>query len=169
MDDAQSRLDTFLAKFTPEVDALARDLIARMRARLPGAVIIVYDNYNALAIGFGPTEKASHAVLSLAVFPRWVTLCFLQGAGLPDPGGLLRGAGSRVRHIRLHDPAALTDPDIEALIGEAVARSEPPFDSAAEQRLVIKSVSAKQRPRRPPESGAGEAAPEPPPAPRGTG
>ena len=35
--------------------------------------------------------------------PRWVTLCFLQGAGLPDPDGLLRGGGSRVRHVRLHD------------------------------------------------------------------
>jgi hypothetical protein len=149
MDDAQSQLDAFLAKFTPEVDSLAHDLIARMRARLPGAAIIVYDNYNALAIGFGPSEKASHAILSLAVFPRWVTLCFLQGAGLPDPHGLLRGAGSRVRHVRLHDPAALDDPKIEALIEAAVARSEPPLDPAAEQRLVIKSISAKQRPRRP--------------------
>jgi hypothetical protein len=150
MDDAQSQLDSFLAKFTPEVDSLAHDLIGRMRARLPGATIIVYDNYNALAIGFGPGEKASQAMLSLAVFPRWVTLCFLQGAGLPDPGGILRGAGSRVRHVRLHDPATLDDPQIEALIAEAVARSEPPFDTAAEQRLVIKSISAKQRPRRPP-------------------
>ena len=149
MDDAQSQLDAFLAKFTPEVDALAHDLTARMRARLPGTVVMVYDNYNALAIGFGPTEKPSQAILSLAVFPRWVTLCFLQGAGLPDPAGLLRGEGSRVRHVRLHDPEALGDPRIEALIGEAVARSEPPFDTASDQRLVIKSVSAKQRPRRP--------------------
>ena len=69
MDDAQSRLDAFLARFTPEVEALARRLIARMRDRLPGAAIIVYDNYNSLAIGFGPTEKPSHAVVSLAVRP----------------------------------------------------------------------------------------------------
>jgi hypothetical protein len=169
MDDAQSQLDTFLARFTPEVDSLAHQLLARMRARLPGAAVIVYDNYNSLAIGFGPTEKPSHAVLSLAVFPRWVTLCFLHGAGLPDPGGLLRGEGSRVRHIRLHDPGALEDPRIEALIAEAVARSEPPFDRAAEQRLVIKSISAKQRPRRPSGSGAAEAPPAPPLEPSGTG
>ena len=169
MDDAQSRLDAFLAKFVPEVDSLAHDLIARMRARLPGAAIIVYDNYNALAIGFGPSGKASQAVLSLAVFPRWVTLCFLQGAGLPDPAGLLRGDGSRVRHVRLHDSEALGDPRIEALIGEAVASSEPPCDTAADQRLVIKSVSAKQRPRRPPGSASAAAPPVPRPAPGGTG
>jgi hypothetical protein len=169
MDDAQSRLDSFLAKFTPEVDALAHDLIARMRARLPGAAIIVYDNYNALAIGFGPGEKASQAVLSLAVFPRWVTLCFLHGAGLADPGGLLRGSGSRVRHVRLHDPAALDDPAIEALVAEAVARSEPPFDPGAEQRLMIRSVSAKQRPRRPSASAPATSPPARPSAPPGTG
>lgn len=150
MDDAQSRLDTFLARFTPEVEALARDLLARMRARLPGAAILVYDNYNSLAIGFGPTEKPSQAVLSLAVFPRWVTLHFLHGADLPDPGHILRGAGARVRHVRLHEPDALEDPRIEALIAAAAARSEPPFDPAAQSRLLIKSVSAKQRPRRPP-------------------
>ncbi|HEX2764309.1 MAG TPA: DUF1801 domain-containing protein [Allosphingosinicella sp.] len=149
MDDAQRQLDNFLAKFTPEVERLGHALIARMRARLPGAKIIVYDNYNALAIGFGPTEKASHAVLSLAVFPRWVTLCFLRGAGLSDLDGLLRGSGSRVRHVRLHEVERLDDPAIVALIAEAVARSEPPFDAGAEQQLVIKSISAKQRPRRP--------------------
>jgi hypothetical protein len=169
MDDAQSRLDIFLARFTPEVDALARALIARMRARLPGAAIIVYDNYNSLAIGFGPTEKPSHAVLSLAVFPRWVTLHFLHGADLPDPGGILRGEGVRVRHVRLHDQEALEDRRIEALIGEAAARSEPPFDPSAEQRLVIKSVSAKQRPRRPPASAPEASPPAPPPEPGGTG
>jgi hypothetical protein len=169
MDDAQSRLDTFLAKFTPEVDALAHDLIARMRARLPGAAILVYDNYNSLAIGFGPTEKASQAVLSLAVFPRWVTLHLLDGADLPDPHGVLRGAGSRVRHVQLHQPEALDDPRIEALIAEAVARSEPPFDVGAEQRLVIKSISAKQRPRRPRVEAPEAAAPGRPPEPPGTG
>jgi hypothetical protein len=169
MDDAQSQLDDFLAKFTPEVDALAHDLTARMRARLPGTVVMVYDNYNALAIGFGPTEKASQAVLSLAVFPRWVTLCFLRGVGLPDPDGLLRGGGSRVRHTRLHAPEALSDPRIEALIAAAVDRSEPPFDPAAGQRLVIKSISAKQRPRRPSGSDPAATAPAPRPALPGTG
>jgi hypothetical protein len=41
--------------------------LAKMRARLPGAVELVYDNYNALAIGFGPTERTSEAVFSIEV------------------------------------------------------------------------------------------------------
>ena len=68
--DAQSQLDSFIDKFTPEVAALTRDLLYRMKRRVPGATIMVYDNYNALAIGFGPSDKAGQAVLSLAVMPR---------------------------------------------------------------------------------------------------
>jgi hypothetical protein len=88
-------------------------------------------------------------VLSLAVMPRWVTLCFLFGVGLPDPYRLLQGSGSRVRHIRLHTSEAFDDPRVQELVAAALERCEPPIDQAAEQRLIIKSVSANQRPRRP--------------------
>jgi len=147
--DSEAQLDTFIDKFTPEVAALTRALYAKMKARVPGATIMVYDNYNALAIGFGPNEKAGRAVLSLAVMPRWVTLCFLWGVGLPDPHGLLRGSGNQVRHLRLHTPEAFDDPRVQELVVAALDRCEPPIDPGRDQRLIIKSVSAKQRPRRP--------------------
>ena len=146
--DAQAELDGFIDKFDPAVAALTRALYARLKSRLPGAVIMAYDNYNALAIGFGAVEKPSKAVLSLAVFPKRPSLCFVWGRGLPDPHGLLEGDGNQVRFVPLSEVAVLDDPRVDALIGEAVARSDPPFDVAAEQRLVIRSVSAKQRPRR---------------------
>ena len=148
-DDAQVELDGFIDKFTPEVAALTRALFTRAKARIPGATIMVYDNYNALAIGFGPSDKAGQAILSLAVMPRWVTLCFLWGVHLADPGKLLKGGGSRVRHVRLMTAEAFDDPPIQALIGEALEKAAVPIDPAAEQRLVIKSISAKQRRRRP--------------------
>ncbi|MEA3080338.1 MAG: hypothetical protein QOD54_6 [Sphingomonadales bacterium] len=147
--DAQAQLDSFIDKYTPEVGALTRALLDKMKARIPGAAILVYDNYNALAIGFGPNEKAGQAILSLAVMPRWVTLCFLWGVQLPDPHRLLNGSGSRVRHVRLHTSDAFDDPRVQELIAAALDRSEPPIDPAAELPLIIKSISAKQRPRRP--------------------
>lgn len=149
MDDAQRRLDSFIDKFTPEVAALTRTLLDKMKARLPGAQILVYDNYNALAIGFGRSDKAGEAILSLAVMPRWVTLCFLWGAQLSDPHGLLKGDGSRVRNVRLHEAEAFDDPRIQALIEETLATTDWPLDPARPQALIIKSISAKQRPRRP--------------------
>ena len=149
MDDAQAQLDGFIDKFTPEVAALTRDLLARMKRRIPGAVIPVYDNYNALAIGFGATDRVKDIVLSLAVMPRWVTLCFMWGVRLSDPHKLLKGEGSQIRHVRLMTRDALDDPRIDAFIAEALANADRPIDPAEPQRLVIKSVSAKQRPRRP--------------------
>jgi hypothetical protein len=149
MDDAQAELDGFIDKFTPEVAALTRALLAKAKARIPGAQILVYDNYNALAIGFGPSDRAGQAILSLAVMPRWVTLCFLWGKSLPDPHKILKGEGSRVRNVRLHEAGAFDDPRIQALIAAALDQTDWPIDPNQEQRLIIKSISARQRPRRP--------------------
>lgn len=148
-DYAQKQLDGFIDKYTPEVAALTRALLERMKRRLPGSQILVYDNYNALAIGFGPSEKVASVIFSIAAYPRWASLFFLQGAGLADPDGLLQGSGSRVRHIRMPSAEAFDDPRVESLIDEALARADVPIDPAGDQKLIIKSVSAKQRPRRP--------------------
>jgi hypothetical protein len=123
-----------------------------MRARYPSALELVYDNYNALAIGFSPTERASEVIFSIAIYPSWINLFFLQGKGLPDPKKILQGSGNQVRHIRLPSPATLDDPGIVALMEAAAARAKVPFDPACKHRLIIRSVSAKQRPRRPDES-----------------
>jgi hypothetical protein len=109
----------------------------------------VYDNYNALAIGYGPTVKASEAIFSIALFPRWVSLFFLQARGLPDPHRLLKGSGNVARHVVLTSPEVLNDPEIRSLMEEAVARAKVPLDPANPYCLIIKSISVKQRPRRP--------------------
>ena len=116
----QTQLDAFLDKYTPAVATLARACLAKMRSRLPGAVQLVYDNYNALAIGFGPSDRASEAIFSIALYPRWVTLFFLQGAALPDPRRLLKGSGKVVRHIVLASAADLDLPAIQDLMAQAL-------------------------------------------------
>ncbi|HEX8695703.1 MAG TPA: DUF1801 domain-containing protein [Longimicrobium sp.] len=151
MSDASpaEQLDGFIDRYTPEVAATAREALEKVRALLPGAVELVYDNYNALAVAFGPTERTSEAVLSVTLFPRWVSVFFLRGTGLPDPHGLLKGSGSQTRHLVLEDAADLDRPQVRELIAQAVARAPQPLDGTRPGRIVIKSVSAKQRPRRP--------------------
>ena len=123
-----------MAKYTPDLVAQARKVLAAMRKRLPGAVEMVYDNYNALAIGFASTERMSDIVVSLAVYPRGVSLYFLYGAQLPDPNGLLQGSGNRGRFLRLPDVALLKAPPVEALLRAAVARADTPFASTGRTR-----------------------------------
>ncbi len=146
---AEKQLAGFIAKFTPETAALIREARQKMRERLPHALELVYDNYNFFVIGYGPSERASEGVLSLAAQAKGVSLCFLHGAGLPDPKGLLKGSGNVVRNIRLETAETLDHPDVRALMATAIERAKPPIDPSGVHRLIIKSVSAKQRPRRP--------------------
>lgn len=144
------QIASFLAKYTPALVADAKDSRTRLRKQIPGGIEFVYDNYNALVFGYGPTERPSEAVLSLALMPEWVTLCFLKGAKLADPKKLLKGGGNIVRSVRLKSPKHLEEPEIQVLIRQAIAAATPSFSSGdGAQLTVIKSISAKQRPRRP--------------------
>ena len=143
--EAQRQLDEFLSRYAPDVRALGEAAIAKMRERLPGAVQLVYDNYNALVVGFGSSERASDAAFSIALYPKWVRLFFLNGAALPDPKKLLEGSGKGVRSIKLESADDLDKPVVRALIKAALREQPIP---ATGGRLVVRSISAKQRPRR---------------------
>jgi hypothetical protein len=145
-----AQLSRFIRKYSPGVATQGRAVLAKLRRLMPGAVELVYDNYQWLVVGFGPSEKASHAVLSMVFVPGgWITICFLQGGPrLPDPHKLLRGSGRQVRSMRLASPKDLDKPAVRALIRVALDRAVEPIDPTVKRRLVIKSISAKQKPRR---------------------
>ena len=136
----------FLAKFTPEVRAVAKAAIATMRKRLPGAIELVYDNYYALVVGFGPNERPSDAIFSVVIYPRHVSLCFLYG--VDDPQKVLQGTGNQVRHIRLDGAATLDKPAVRALIAQAIESADVPFDRKGRRRMIIRMIATRQRPRR---------------------
>ncbi len=145
----ENQLAAFITKYAPEIAEQVHAVLQIMRSRLPGALELVYDNYNALAIGFGPTERVSEVIFSVAVYPRWVSLFFFQGYGLLDPEKRLKGSGKMARHIVLEDPEALNSPAIRSLMEQALKQAIKPLDPTQSHRIVIKSISAKQRPRRP--------------------
>lgn len=145
---AEGRLAEFVAKFSPQHQRMIRAVRKRLRERFKGAYELVYDNYNFFVIGYSPTERPSDAIVSMACGSNGVGLCFLHGAKLPDPTGILKGSGKQTRFIHLDAPELLGRADVEALIAEAIARSKAPLSASPPGRLIIKSVSAKQRPRR---------------------
>ena len=146
---AEKQWRGFTAKYESAVARQARAAIAKMRKLVPGATELVYDNYNALVMGFGPSDKASEAVFSIVLYPKYVSLFFLQGAGLPDPGKRLEGSGTVARHIKLKKVETLDEPEVRELINAALHRAKKPVDRKAKRIMVIKSVSKKQRARRP--------------------
>lgn len=70
----EAQLKLFIGKFTPAMGLKIRAARRAMRAPLPGAVELVYDNYNFFVIGYSPVERTSEAVFSLAAQDSGLTL-----------------------------------------------------------------------------------------------
>lgn len=146
----ERQLEGFIARFDQEVAGRTRACRMALRARLPTANEFVYDNYNALAIGYAPGERPSEAIVSLAVTPRGPALYFIHGARLSDPEGVLQGQGRQGRFVRLEGPDTLDRPPVKALLKAALADAPVPLASSGVGRTIIRSISATQRPRRRP-------------------
>jgi hypothetical protein len=148
--DPEGQLRTFIDKFEPKHQAVIRAARKALRKIFPTATELVYDNYNFFVIGFGPTERPSECIVSIAAAANGVGLCFIRGASLPDPAKVLLGSGKQTRFVRLPSAEVLQQPAIRALLTVAADRATTLLPSSGRGRLIIRSVSAKQRPRRKP-------------------
>ena len=148
---AETRLAEFISKFDEKNQALIRATREALRRRLPAANELVYDNYNFFVIGYCPTTKPSDCVVSIAAAANGVSLSFYHGATLPDPQRVLLGNGAQNRFLRLESAATLVRAEVEALIAAAVAHARTPLPASGRGKLIIRSISGKQRPRRKPQ------------------
>ena len=113
-------------------------MLAKLRARLPGAIELVYDKKRSLVIGFCPDERASHVINSIAIYTKWINLYFFEGDTLPDPEGLLQGSGDTVRHIRITDRDGSRSSGGEGADGRGAKRADPPLNPKAKRRVIIR-------------------------------
>ena len=144
----EQQLKGFIAKFDPAVGVQIRECRSAMRKLFPTANELVYDNYNFFVIGYCTTERPSDCVVSLAANSKGIGLSFYHGATLPDPHRILQGSGNQNRFVRLDGVATLRTPEVQELLDAAKAQADPPFVEAGKGKLIIRSISEKQRPRR---------------------
>ena len=147
-DSPAKQLAGFIAKFEPAVQRVVRSCRWALRRRFPTAIEQVYDNYSFLAIGYCSTERTSDCIVSLAVSAKGVALSFYNGATLPDPENVLNGSGAQNRFVRLRSAKDLRESAIDTLLLAALAQANTPLSKSGRGVTLIKSVSAKQRPRR---------------------
>jgi hypothetical protein len=147
-DRAERQLKSFIDKFDPENQALIRAVRKALRKRLPTANELAYDNFNFFVLGYCSTERPSDCIVSIAAGASGVGLSFYRGASLPDPHNVLLGSGSQNRFIRLESAQVLARPEVEELIAAAVALGKTPLSPNGAGKLIIRSISQKQRPRR---------------------
>lgn len=143
---ASAQFSALLSRFPPEIVAMVKRCLPKLRRAIPCSHELVYDYSNSLVVAFGMSERGYEAIVSIAVSPRGVRLYFDKS--LPDPKGLLEGSGSKVRSVALESASDLDHGDIQALLNAAVKRSGATFPRTRSTRIVIKSDSKKPKPKR---------------------
>src|SRR4029077_5476959 len=109
---------SFLSRFPPEIVALGKRCMPKLRRAFPGCNQIVYDYANSVVVSFSMSERGYEAIVAVAISPRGVKLYFDKS--LPDPKGLLEGSGGKVRSVNVKTASELDHGDIHALIKAAI-------------------------------------------------
>jgi hypothetical protein len=140
----------FLKPFSPEVRATALWLREFVWDLYPVSNELIYDNYNALAFGWSPTDRVGHVFCSIAVgrSTHNVHFGFYWGSQLSDPKKILLGGGKQYRYILVTSKKEFPKMYMNKLLKEAWANSLAKVKDPRQiikGQTITKSVSAKKR------------------------
>lgn len=140
----------FLQPFDKDRQELALWLREWVWDQYPHANELIYDNYNALAFGWSPTDRQGHIFGSIALYrnSRNVHFGFYWGAEIADPKKLLLGKGTQYRYILVKSKHEFPKAYIKKLLKEAYANSLAKVKDPGQMvmsQTITKSVSARKR------------------------
>ena len=141
-----AQFSAFLSRFSPEIVALVKRCLPKIRRAIPCSYQLVYEYPNSLVVAFSMSERGYEGIVAIAISPRRIQLYFDKS--LPDPKGLLKGSGTKVRSVTIKAASELDQADIQALFKAAIKRSGVTSATTRAARMVIKSASKKRRPKR---------------------
>jgi hypothetical protein len=152
MTSAETQLESYFAKYEPDIVKLGKALRAKLRARLPGLheIVYFYENQSSLVIAYSATEQGYEALCTLALKPGDVKVFFSKGPELSkaDPKKLLQGSGKMVRYVAMSSVADFDRPEIEALMAAALTLAKLRLDPKAKGSMIFKTEAQKQRAQR---------------------
>jgi hypothetical protein len=140
----------FLKPFGKDISALVMWLREFVWDQYPQTNELIYDNYNAVAVGWSPTDKVGHTFCSIAIgrTSKNVHFGFYWGNELSDPENILLGKGNQYRYILVKNKTEFPKTYIKKLVKEAYHNSikKVKDDKQIKQGLtIVKSVSEKKR------------------------
>lgn len=140
----------FLLPFPDGVKAAALWLREFVWDLYPETNELIYDNYNAVAFGWSPTDKAGDVFCSIAVFSNHVNFGFNRGSEIPDKQKILLGEASLYRYIKVKDKDDFPEEYIKHLLEMAYENSISrlkPVKKVIKGETIVKSISpVKRRP-----------------------
>jgi len=140
----------FLKPFNKDITERALWLREFIWNLYPQTNELIYDNYNALAVGWSPTDRVGHTFCSIAVgrTSNNVHFGFYWGNELADPDKILLGDGNQYRYILVPDENNFPKAYIEKLVKEAYANSLAKVKDKKQimnGQTIVKSISSKKR------------------------
>jgi hypothetical protein len=123
-DEIAEELGPLLLGHPEEMRELALGGATRLGEILYPADLLIYDNYNAVAIGWSFTGKPGDVPVCLPIGTKRILLGFNKGALLDDPEKRLEGEGKIFRRITFSSLDVLDDPYVRGLIDQAVANAK---------------------------------------------
>jgi hypothetical protein len=144
-------LSKFLKTFPDDVKETALGLRRFIWELYPNANELIYDNYNAVALGWSLTDRLGDTFCSVGVMRRSlnVHLGFYWGSRIPDPRKILLGGGNQYRYILVTDLKKLPRVYVRQLIKEAYAYSKSKLKEKSPSlkgTTITKSVSRTKAP-----------------------
>jgi hypothetical protein len=141
----------FLKPYSKEVQELSLWLREFVWDLYPESNELIYDNYNAVAFGWSPNDKAGEVFCSIAVASKHVNFGFYWGSKIADPKKMLLGNGKQYRYIQVKDKRDFPKAYMKQLLKEAYAYSVAkmkPGKEAFKGATIVKSISpVKKRPK----------------------
>ena len=143
-----------LLKFLKPFDNEIHEIVIWLRDFIwdlyPDSNELIYDNYNALAVGWSPTDKVGHTFCSIAVgrTSKNIHFGFYWGNELSDPEKKLLGQGNQYRYILVKSRSGFPKAYIKKLIKEAYVNSMAKVKDKTQLmqgNTITKSISAKKR------------------------
>jgi len=140
----------FLQPFSKEI----RDTVIWLRDFVwdlyPATNELIYDNYNAVAFGWSPTDRVGHTFCSIAIgrTSKNIHFGFYWGNEITDPKKILLGQGNQYRYVLVTDKKDFPAAYIKKLMKEAYANSLAKVKDKRqmmEGATIVKSISAKKR------------------------
>ena len=143
-------LITFLLPFGEEITELALWLREFVWDLYPQTNELIYDNYNAVAFGWSPTNKVGHTFCSIAIgrTSKNVHFGFYWGSEIYDPEKKLIGNGKQYRYILVKNLNDFPAEYIKKLLVEAYTNSLAKVKDPTqilEGATITKSISTAKR------------------------
>jgi len=122
MADPPNELKQFLARYDEAIRSLTLGLRAIVLQELAPCHEYIFEMRSKVVLLCGASERViSDGICSIGVFRRHVTLTFVEGIDLDDPGQLLRGTGKTMRHVRVASAAELDRRELREFLRQARA------------------------------------------------